>query len=32
MSKSLSAYVVLTNVAGLGTIYKVNAGDDFRLY
>jgi len=32
MSKSLSTYVVATNVAGLGTIYNVNAGDDYRLY
>lgn len=32
ISKSLSTCVVLTNVAGLGTIYNVNAGDDYRLY
>ena len=32
MSKSLSTYVVSTNVAGLGTIYNVNAGDDYIKY
>jgi hypothetical protein len=28
MNKSLSTYVVSTNMAGLGTIYYANAGDN----